>query len=85
MIISGQVTYVGKTSLEITLWLDQINENKLTRITRAHFVFVARDPTNTSSVMVNHLVPVGEREKNIMVLSASNYLTKFGLIKINLI
>lgn len=71
LIISGQVTHVGKTSLEITLWLDQINDDKLVRITRAHFVFVARDPTNTSSVMVNNLMPVGEREKNLMILSAS--------------
>lgn len=71
LIISGQVTHVGKTSLEITLWLDQINDDKLVRITRAHFVFVARDPTNTSSVLVNNLMPVGEREKNLMILSAS--------------
>jgi len=70
LIISGQVTYVGKTSLEITLWLEQIHGNRFERITRAHFVFVARDPTNTSSVMVNNLVPVGEREKNLMILSA---------------
>lgn len=83
MIISGQVTYVGKTSLEITLWLDQINDDKLVRITRAHFVFVARDPTNTSSVMVNNLVPVGEREKNLMILSASNCFAKFALKKMN--
>ncbi|XP_060864453.1 acyl-coenzyme A thioesterase 9, mitochondrial-like isoform X1 [Metopolophium dirhodum] len=70
LILSGQVTHVGKTSLEVTLWLEQFNDDKFERITRAHFVFVARDPTNTSSVMVNNLVPVGEREKNLMILSA---------------
>ncbi|XP_025404769.1 acyl-coenzyme A thioesterase 9, mitochondrial-like isoform X2 [Sipha flava] len=70
LIISGQVTHVGKTSMEVTLWLEQLNDGKFERITRAHFVFVARDPTNTSSVMVNHLEPVGEREKNLMILSA---------------
>jgi len=47
--------------------------NKSERITRAHFVFVARDPTNTSSVIVNQLIPDGEREKNIMILSASKH------------
>lgn len=71
LIISGQVTYVGKTSLEVTLWLEQLIDGKFESITRAHFVFVARDPTNTSSVMVNQLIPAGEREKNIMILSAS--------------
>lgn len=55
------------------MWLEQFNDDKFERITRAHFVFVARDPTNTSSVMVNNLVPVGEHEKNLMILSASKY------------
>lgn len=67
------MTYVGKTSLEVTLWLEQLRDGKFERITRAHFVFVARDPTNTSSVIVNQLVPVGEREQKIMILSASKY------------
>lgn len=54
-----------------------MHDNKSERITRAHFVFVARDPTNTSSVMVNQLLPEGEREKHIMILSASKYIVKF--------
>lgn len=58
----------------MTLWLEQLNGDKFERITRAHFVFVARDPTNTSSVIVNHLVPEGDREKNIIILSASKYI-----------
>ncbi|VVC28000.1 HotDog domain,Hotdog acyl-CoA thioesterase (ACOT)-type domain,Thioesterase domain [Cinara cedri] len=70
LILSGQVTHAGKTSLEVTLWLDQINGDKYERITRAHFVFVARDPTNTSSVIVNTLVPSGEREEQILFRSA---------------
>ncbi|VVC42598.1 HotDog domain,Hotdog acyl-CoA thioesterase (ACOT)-type domain,Thioesterase domain [Cinara cedri] len=70
LILSGQVTYAGKTSLEVTLWLDQKNGDKFKRITRAHFVFVARDPTNTKSVIVNNLVPTGEREKQILLQSA---------------
>jgi len=48
-------------------------------------VFVARDPTNTSSVMVNNLVPVGEREKNLMILSASKYNTYNVYKQINII
>lgn len=77
LIISGQVTNVGKTSMEVTLWLDQINDNSLKRITRAHFIFVARDSTNKSSVMVNQLVPEGEREKNIMILSESKNISLY--------
>lgn len=60
--------------MEVTLWLDQLDDGSLTRITRAHFIFVARDPTNKSSVMVNQLVPVGEREKSIIILSESKYI-----------
>lgn len=71
MILSGQVTHAGKTSLEVTLWLDQLNGSTFERITRAHFVFVARDPTNTSSVIVNNLVPSGEREEHLLIRSAS--------------
>ncbi|XP_050439193.1 acyl-coenzyme A thioesterase 9, mitochondrial-like [Adelges cooleyi] len=66
LIFSGFVSYAGKTSLEVTLWLEQLQENKLKRITKAHFVFVARDSTNTSSVLVNSLEPNGEKEKDIL-------------------
>ncbi|XP_050536519.1 acyl-coenzyme A thioesterase 9, mitochondrial-like [Daktulosphaira vitifoliae] len=66
LIFSGLVSHVGKTSMEVTLWLEQLHDNKLKRITKANFVFVARDSTNQSSVLVNALEPKGEFEKRIM-------------------
>ncbi|XP_050436061.1 acyl-coenzyme A thioesterase 9, mitochondrial-like [Adelges cooleyi] len=69
LIFSGLVSYVGKTSMEVTLWLEQLHDNKLKRITKANFVFVARDSTNRLSVPVNSLEPNGEYEKNLMHLS----------------
>ncbi|XP_049818353.1 acyl-coenzyme A thioesterase 9, mitochondrial-like [Aethina tumida] len=64
--ISGHVSWAGKTSLEIVVWLEQENNNKLERITKALFVIAARDPTNTKSTWVNKLLAGNEYEKQIL-------------------
>ncbi|XP_050426709.1 acyl-coenzyme A thioesterase 9, mitochondrial-like [Adelges cooleyi] len=75
LILSGHVSYAGKTSMEITLWLDQLQDNKLQRVTNANFVFVARDPLNKSSVLVNELEPSGDDEKELLKLSLDTILS----------
>ncbi|KAK7601795.1 hypothetical protein V9T40_009236 [Parthenolecanium corni] len=60
--ISGEVTWTGKTSMEITVWLEQNIDGYWQRITCAVFVMVARNSTNTGPAFVNKLVPNGERE-----------------------
>lgn len=62
MRISGEVTWTGKTSMEITVWLEQNIDGFWQRITCAVFVMVARNSTNTGPAFVNKLVPNGERE-----------------------
>nr|XP_018912324.1 PREDICTED: acyl-coenzyme A thioesterase 9, mitochondrial-like [Bemisia tabaci] len=63
--ISGQVTYVGKSSVEVTVWLEQKIEESWKRITRAIFVMVCRNSIRTGSALVNKIEPQGERELRI--------------------
>lgn len=48
--------------MEVTVWLEQNIEGTWQRITRAVFVMVARNSTNTGPAFVNKLVPSDERE-----------------------
>uniref|UniRef100_A0A8D8RZ80 Acyl-coenzyme A thioesterase 9, mitochondrial n=1 Tax=Cacopsylla melanoneura TaxID=428564 RepID=A0A8D8RZ80_9HEMI len=64
--ISGQTTFVGKTSMEISVWLDQLSDGAWEKITKAVFVMVARNSNNTASALVNKIEPGNEREKHIL-------------------
>jgi acyl-CoA hydrolase len=47
---------VGTSSLEVSVMVDQRNEaGEWTQLTMAVFVFVARDPLNKGSAMINPL------------------------------
>lgn len=63
--ISGHVSWVGKTSLEVVVWLEQFSDTDWKRITRALFLVAARDPTNKYATFVNSLKPADDREKDI--------------------
>lgn len=65
--ISGHVSWVGRSSMEIVVWLEQLIDGELKRITRAIFMFAARNATNTKSAAVNPLVPGNEKEKEIFL------------------
>lgn len=64
--ISGHVSWVGRSSMEVVVWLEQNMYGTWHRITRALFVIAARDPTNTTSALVNAIKPADEREKSIL-------------------
>ncbi|XP_060527760.1 acyl-coenzyme A thioesterase 9, mitochondrial-like isoform X2 [Cylas formicarius] len=64
--ISGHVSWVGRSTMEVVVWLEQFEDNKWHRITRALFIIAARDPTNTKATVVNLLKPASEREKTIL-------------------
>lgn len=64
--ISGHVSWVGKSSMEVVVWLEQQLHGTWHRITRALFLIAARDPTNTKSAVVNALEPADERERSIL-------------------
>lgn len=67
--MSGHVGWVGKSSLEIIVWLEQKQPGggaSWTRITTALFVIASRDPINLKAAVVNRLVPANEGEKAII-------------------
>ncbi|KAG5675080.1 hypothetical protein PVAND_005012 [Polypedilum vanderplanki] len=63
--LSGHVSYVGKSSIEVVVWLEQKRVGKWRKLTRALFLMAARDPTNTRAAIVNPLVPANEEEQKI--------------------
>lgn len=63
MRISGQVQWVGKTSLEICVWLESFISNEWKLFAKAYFIMVARNSTNTTGAFVNKLKPEGADEE----------------------
>lgn len=63
--LSGHVSWVGQSSIEVTVWLEQSTYDKWQKLTRATFLMAARNSTTTASAPVNPLVPETEREKEI--------------------
>ena len=45
-VVVGHVTWVGKSSAESTLYLEQVRDGQWRKVTEAKFVLVARDPLN---------------------------------------
>lgn len=52
--------------MEIVIWLEQFSHGTWHRITRALFVFAARDSRNAGPAIVNAIEPANEREKQIL-------------------
>lgn len=65
--LSGHVSWVGKSSMEIVVWLEQESEGKYNKITRALFLMAARNATNTGPAPVNQILPGNEEENNILI------------------
>jgi acyl-coenzyme A thioesterase 9 len=55
--LSGHVTYVGRSSLEVVVVLDQKDRfsGAYEKVLEAVFLMVARDPMNTGPALVNPL------------------------------
>lgn len=64
--LSGHVSWVGKSSVEVVVWLEQMREGKWHKITRALFLMAARNPIRTGPAMLNPIKPANEREKEIL-------------------
>lgn len=45
--LSGHVSWTGKSSLEVVVWMEQRRTGKWRKLTRALFLMAARDATNT--------------------------------------
>lgn len=66
IVFKGHVTLVGKSSVEVYIWIEQLNENAVWEVlTKAYFIMIARNRLNTKSIPVNKLVPKNETEKAI--------------------
>ena len=64
--MSGHVTFVGKSSAETSLQLEQLIDGHWVKFTEATFVMVARDPLNRSAAFINPLEVGTEEEKEIL-------------------
>lgn len=64
--LSGHVSWVGRSSIEVVVWLEQKRVGKWRKLTRALFLMAARDPTNTRAAVVNALEPRNDEERSIL-------------------
>lgn len=65
--LSGLVSWVGRSSIEVVVWLEQQADNGMwNKLTRALFLFASRNSTNTKAQVINRLVPANENEKRIL-------------------
>ncbi|ALC45577.1 CG1635, partial [Drosophila busckii] len=64
--LSGHVSWVGKSSMEVVVWLEQKQNGSYKKLTRALFLMAARNATNTAAAPVNAIEPANEEEKVIL-------------------
>ncbi|ORZ37575.1 HotDog domain-containing protein [Catenaria anguillulae PL171] len=70
--VSGMVTYVGHSSMEITITVEEVNDadEPTDAILKARFTMVARDPITNQSVQVNPLVLENDAERRLFAMGA---------------
>ncbi|XP_074042907.1 acyl-coenzyme A thioesterase 9, mitochondrial isoform X3 [Leptinotarsa decemlineata] len=64
--ISGHVSWVGNSSLEVVVWLELRMHGTWNPVTRALFLLAARDSNNSKSTVVNAIQPANDREIQIL-------------------
>ncbi|KAM7360137.1 acyl-coenzyme A thioesterase 9, mitochondrial-like [Cochliomyia hominivorax] len=74
--LTGHVSWVGRTSLEITVWLEQKHEDDFRLITQAVFLMAARNATNEQAAPVNPLIPYNDQEREIFNLGEERRKTR---------
>ncbi|XP_036332473.1 acyl-coenzyme A thioesterase 9, mitochondrial-like isoform X1 [Rhagoletis pomonella] len=63
---SGHMSWVGRSSMEIVVWLEQKHHGEYKKITRALFLMGARNATNTGPAPVNPIEPATDEERKIL-------------------
>lgn len=71
--LSGHVSWVGRTSVEVVVWLEQKIQGRWRKLTRALFLMACRNATNTAAAVVNPLHPANEEEKRIYAGGESEF------------
>lgn len=61
------MSWVGTTSIEVVVWLEQKHFDRWQKLTRALFVMAARDPCNRGSAPINPIKPANKEEENILI------------------
>lgn len=84
--LSGHVSWVGKSSIEVVVWLEQKSHGVWRKLTRALFLIAARDPMAQKAALINPLIATTDEEREILAggetrkkqrkLEQSQYLTK---------
>ncbi|XP_055375068.1 acyl-coenzyme A thioesterase 9, mitochondrial-like [Condylostylus longicornis] len=65
--ISGHVSWVGTSSIEVVVWLETVKpDGSLEKITKSLFLMAARNATNTKAAPVNPLKADNEYELQIL-------------------
>lgn len=59
------MSWVGRSSVEVVVWLEQKIQDRWRKLTRALFLMASRNATNTAAAIVNPLQPANEEEKRI--------------------
>ncbi|KAH8232545.1 hypothetical protein KR032_009180, partial [Drosophila birchii] len=74
--LSGHVSWVGTSSMEVVVWLEQVIDNKISLVTRARFLMGARNATNTAAAPVNPIEPANENEEVVLAAGAERKLQR---------
>lgn len=64
--LSGHVSWVGTSSIEVVVWLEQLQNGSYVKLTRALFLMAARNATNTGAAPVNPIKPATDEESTIL-------------------
>ncbi|XP_075031056.1 acyl-coenzyme A thioesterase 9, mitochondrial isoform X1 [Calonectris borealis] len=73
---TGNVSWVGKTSMEVKMHMLQLHDGDYSPVLDATFVMVARDPENKRPAFVNPLVPETPEEEEIFKQGELNKLKR---------
>uniref|UniRef100_A0A7M4E848 Acyl-CoA thioesterase 9 n=1 Tax=Crocodylus porosus TaxID=8502 RepID=A0A7M4E848_CROPO len=73
---TGNVSWVGKTSMEVKMHMLQEYDGVYSPVLDATFVMVARDPENKRPAFVNPLIPDGPKEEEVFKQGALNKIKR---------
>ncbi|XP_064552609.1 acyl-coenzyme A thioesterase 9, mitochondrial isoform X1 [Drosophila montana] len=62
--LSGFVSWSGRTSMEITIYVRQLLDGEYVNVTKALFLMVGRNANNTGPAPVNKIEPANEMEQH---------------------
>lgn len=63
--LSGHVSWVGRSTAEVSVWLEQKHFNQWYQICSAIFLMASRNAVNTRAALINPLQPANEKEQKI--------------------